>query len=165
MHDSSYQKMTSLVAQYLDPTKPLSVLDVGAFDVNGTYKPIFKKNEWEYDGLDIEPGPNVDVVVSDLYNWQLAKTYDLVISGQTLEHVELFWLTWREMVKVTKPGGLLFLIVPSVGPEHRHPVDCWRFYKDGMTALAKAENLELLEANTSLEGAWLDTHGVFRKRP
>ncbi|MDO9191143.1 MAG: methyltransferase type 11, partial [Sulfurimicrobium sp.] len=59
---------------------------------------------------------------------------------------------------------------PSRGPEHRYPVDCWRYYPDGYAALAKYGGLELLEVNTDwdpssdLDSApWGDTVGVFRK--
>ncbi len=70
-----------------------------------------------------------------------------------------------EIVRVLKYDGLIFLIAPSRGPIHRHPVDCWRFYPDGYRALAKYGRLELLEVSTDLEGEdmWGDTVGVFRK--
>ena len=64
----------------------------------------------------------------------------------------------------------MFLIAPSRGPEHRYPVDCWRFYPDGFHALAKLGRLELLEVGTDWEphpepdsAPWGDTVGVFRK--
>jgi hypothetical protein len=38
---------------------------------------------------------------------------DVVISGQAFEHIEFFWLSWRETVRVLRQGGLIFLIAPS----------------------------------------------------
>jgi hypothetical protein len=60
--------------------------------------------------------------------------------------------------------------VPSSGPEHRYPVDCWRFYPDGLVALAEFAHLETLEAVTQWEDlgdpvsdAWHDSMLVCRK--
>ena len=94
---------------------------------------IFKSSDkWEYSGLDVEKGPNVDIVVENPYDWEIPdSSYDVVISGQAFEHIEFFWLTFLEMARVLKPQGLIILIAPSRGPQHRYPVDCWRFYPDG----------------------------------
>ena len=97
---------------------------------------------------------------------------DLIVSGQVFEHMEYFWLTWREMARVVKPGGLIFLIAPSRGPEHRYPVDCWRYYPDGYRALARYGGFEVLDVHTDWQphadpgsAPWGDTVGVFRKLP
>jgi len=94
---------------------------------------------------------------------------DVIISGQAFEHIEFFLLTWLGMVRVLKPRGLVFLIAPSRGPEHRFAVDCWRFYPDGYRALAKYGGLELVEVSTDWEPSpyadsnWGATVGVFRE--
>jgi SAM-dependent methyltransferase len=95
---------------------------------------------------------------------------DVVISGQVLEHAEYFWITALEMARVLKPGGLICLIAPSAGPEHRYPVDCWRFYPDGMRAIAKFAHLDCLEVKTAWDNfgdhesdMWHDTVAVMRK--
>jgi SAM-dependent methyltransferase len=163
MHSESYDEMKRLFCAHADRKKMLHVLDVGSCDVNGCYKPIFEFQD--YVGIDIAPGPNVDKVV-DAYKWDIDSEYfDVVISGQAFEHIEYFWLTWAEMVRVTKPGGLIFLIAPGSGGqefEHRHPVDCWRFMIDGFIALAKLHELDVLEINY-LKSRWNDVAGAFRK--
>jgi hypothetical protein len=55
------------------------------------------------------------------------------------------------MCRIVRPGGLIFLLAPSRGPEHRYPVDCWRFYPDGFRALAKWAGVHLLEVSTDWE--------------
>jgi SAM-dependent methyltransferase len=166
--------MTDLAARYCDAARPLRIVDVGSFDVNGSYREIFAKPSWRYVGVDIAAGPNVDVVLSSPYRFPFARGFaDLVISGQAFEHIEYFWLTWREMVRVLRPAGLIFLIAPSRGPEHLHPVDCWRFLPGGYRALATYVNgIELVEVHTDWEPHpaddskdWGDTVGVFRKQP
>ena len=76
------------------------------------------------------------------------------------------------MARVLKPGGLIFLLAPSRGPEHRYPQDCWRFYPDAYRALAKYTGMELLQVSTDWEphadpesAPWGDTVGVFRQPP
>lgn len=172
MHVSSYQHMQRLVEARLDRARPLHAVDIGSYDVNGSYRTLFDNPGWRYTGIDLEAGPGVDVVLSSPYAFPLpTASADIVLSGQAFEHIEFFWLTWLEMLRVLKPGGLIFLIAPSRGPEHRYPQDCWRFYPDGYRALAKFGGCELLEVSTDWEphadewsAPWGDTVGVFQGR-
>lgn len=76
-----------------------------------------------------------------------------------------------EISRVLKPGGLACIIVPSGGPEHRYPLDCWRFYPDGMRALANFGRLLVEDVRTQWEGfndpegsdLWRDSVLVARK--
>src|SRR5687768_9867930 len=98
MHTSSYEHMTDVVTRYLDPGEKLSVVDIGSYDVNGSYRTLFGNPNWSYQGIDLEKGPGVDIVLESPYRFPLpAASVDLVISGQAFEHVEFFWLTWLEM--------------------------------------------------------------------
>jgi len=156
--------MDRMIDRYLEPGRPIRVLDVGSYDVNGSYRPLFAREGWVYEGADMQPGPNVDHVLADPDQFPLAdESYDVIVSGQAFEHIRFFWRTWREMVRVLRPGGFIFLIAPSRGVEHRHPVDCWRFYRDGFRALAELGGLEVLEADTRWDNPWGDTVGAFRK--
>jgi hypothetical protein len=165
--------MNRLVRTHLQDRASLSVVDIGAFDVNGSYRPLFDRPGWTYTGIDLEAGPGVDVVLESPYRYPLESgSVDLVVSGQAFEHVEYFWLTWLEMLRVIPDGGMIFLIAPSRGPEHRYPQDCWRFYPDGYRALARYGGCELVEVHTHWgphpdpdSDQWGDTVGVFRKIP
>jgi SAM-dependent methyltransferase len=172
MHQSSLRHMRRLTDTYLADRPALTIADLGSCDVNGSYRPLFAREGWRYIGVDLAAGNNVDCVLESPYRLPFATgSLDVFVSGQAFEHVEFFWLTWLEMARVLKPGGLIFLIAPSRGPEHRYPVDCWRFYPDAYGALAKYAALDLLEAGTDWQpdaaedsAAWGDTVGVFRKR-
>lgn len=173
MHKSSLQHMRHLVETHLDPACALKIVDLGSYDVNGSYRPLFAKSGWHYRGIDRSSGPNVDIVMPHPYRIPLPRaSVDLVVSGQTFEHIEYFWITFLELVRVLRPGGKIFLITPSRGAEHRFPVDCWRFYPDGYHALARFAAIDLLEVstdwsqNSERESAeWGDTVGVFRVPP
>jgi SAM-dependent methyltransferase len=148
---------------------PLSILDVGSqvvMDGHRTYRHLFGAAPWTFTGLDVEAGHNVDVAVSDPYDWQevAADSVDVVVSGQALEHVPKFWLTAYEIGRVLKPGGITMLLAPSGGFEHRYPVDCWRFYADGMRAFADHVGFEVIECGTDWASRpWADSYLVMRK--
>lgn len=174
MHLSSLQNMTAFRDRFLntsDPT-PLTIVDIGSTEMGACYRPIFEYPEWRYIGVDLSPGANVDLVLKHPYRWKeiASSSVDVLISGQVLEHVEYFWITMLEISRVLRPGGLACIIVPSAGPEHRYPVDCWRFYPDGMRALAGFGRLAVEEIFTQWDGTgdpgsdfWRDSVLVARK--
>jgi SAM-dependent methyltransferase len=177
MHTTSMDAMTQFVAEHLatQAGKPLRILDVGSLDVNGSYRELMIDSQWQYVGLDAAPGPGVDLVMPEPYRWRsvASGSIDVVVSGQAFEHIEYPWVTIVEVARVLKPGGLVCLIAPSGGHEHRYPVDCWRYYPDGMAALARWADLDVISCTTNWtpEGPfpddsadWKDTVLVARKR-
>ncbi|MBX3654357.1 MAG: class I SAM-dependent methyltransferase [Ramlibacter sp.] len=174
MHLSSLINMEKFRDRYMGSlvTTPVKILDLGSTEMGACYRPIFDKLPWKYTGVDLAAGPNVDIVLQQPYNWRevASGSVDVLISGQVLEHVEYFWITALEISRVLRPGGLACLIAPSAGPEHRYPVDCWRFYPDGMRAIAQFARLECLEVYTNWENSgdpgsdfWHDSVLVLRK--
>jgi SAM-dependent methyltransferase len=153
MHKSSILRMQWFVENYAAkmPGTEVSVLDIGSYEFNGSYRPLFADNRYKYLGLDMTEGPNVDIVLKNPYDWSSLATdsFDVVISGQAFEHIEFFWITMSEMTRVLKKDGLLCLIAPNGFGEHRYPVDCYRFFTDGMVALARFVSLDVLHAHTN----------------
>lgn len=152
MHLSSYLKMEWFKNIYLADRKDekLKILDIGSCNMGGSYRLLFSEPAWSYTGMDMAQGPGVDIVVGDGYNWKeiAGAVYDVVISGQAFEHMPYFWLVMQEVARVLKPDGICCIIAPSSGPEHRCPVDCYRFYTDGMIAMADYVHLNVLHAFT-----------------
>lgn len=115
MHASSYARMSWFVENYLldaslNVSKKISVLDVGSQDVNGSYRLLFDDARFEYTGLDMAKGKNVDIVPKSIYHWTEIEndSYDVVISGQCLEHVEFPWVTVSEMSRIVHGGDTLY---------------------------------------------------------
>ncbi len=167
MHLEAFKQAYLFKIKYLCPPNeavPLKILDVGSYDVNGSMKPVFKEEPWTYHGLDLEKGPNVDIV-SPMDKFPLnSETYHVVVSSSCFEHSRIFWITFNEMVRVLRKGGLMYINTPSDGPYHGYPSDCWRFYKDAYQALAEwNENVELLEQFIIESGQWKDNIGIFKK--
>ncbi|MDQ6912605.1 MAG: class I SAM-dependent methyltransferase [Verrucomicrobiota bacterium] len=139
MHQSSYDRMAEFCRDYLGTRRdqPLTIVDRGSCDYNGSYRPIFAQPPWRYVGVDLSAGKNVDIVLRDPYRWHELKTesVDVLVSGQTFEHAEFFWETMLEIARVLKPHGLCCIIAPATGHERRVPLDCWRFFTDGFPQL------------------------------
>ena len=85
--------------------------------------------------------------------------YDIVLSGQVIEHVRKIWLWIKELARVCKVGGLVITINPVSWPYHEHPIDCWRAFPEGMQALYEDASLEvLLSIFESLEATQYRRH-------
>jgi len=135
MHDESMKAMKDFLSTLLF-FKSYKILDVGSLRVEGqqSYVDLIPEH-WNYTGLDIIAGLNVDIVPDSPYDYPYAaKTFDVIISGQTIEHVENPFRWSAELYRVLKPGGQICVIGPSTGPEHHCP-DYWRILPDGMIAL------------------------------
>ena len=169
MHASSLENMRRCYLRYvaggpLEQRADTIVLDVGGADINGSYRDVFPNPPFRYWVADIAPGTGVDVVLSDPYRIPLPEgSVDIVISGQTMEHIEFFWRTFEEMVRIVRPDGFVFLILPSAGPIHRYPVDCYRFLPDAYDVLAKYAGCTPVEVWRDERGPWCDLVGVFRR--
>lgn len=152
MHENSHSKMEWFKNTYLNTTDNLEILDVGSLDGKGdfNYSDIFEEQNWNYTGLDIQGGNNVNIVVADIYNWIEIEdnSYDVIISGQFFEHLEFFWLTMSQIERVLRPDGYVCIIAPSNGPKHGgNMLNCYRFHEDGLRAMAKYVDLEVLHAS------------------
>ena len=139
MHLESYALMDEMLRR--TSRTSADVLDVGSYNVNGTFRPLVEQRGWNYTGLDTVAGPNVDVVAQDPFGFPFDDdAFDVVLSGSTMEHVTAIWRWVPELVRVLKPGGLLAIHTHWKFPEHRYPVDCWRIMPDGMRYLFDMTN-------------------------
>lgn len=121
MHPESKQFMDSLKNIFPEKFgKGVLALDVGSQDINGNNRYLF--TDAQYVGLDIGPGPNVDMVdhVADFSQKFLTPVYDTVISTNAFEHDSRFAESIRAVVdSLLKPGGLFAFVCAAEGtPEH-----------------------------------------------
>lgn len=182
MHPSQYEHMAQCVDRYLAKDRTYRVLDFGSGispKQTRTHRDLLDGYDYSYVGVDVRPAENVDIVMTRPYSIPVpSNSADVIFTGAVFEHVPFFWASMLEIARVLRPKGLLFVVVPSRGHKHT-PVDCWRFYPDGMRAMASAARLELKEAHTHFPPAnagrhdyaaintsrhyWGDTVGVFQK--
>lgn len=170
MHFTAMRSARLFFETYVRDLEAPTVVDVGAQDVNGSLRSVVPAH-CKYVGVDFVAGRGVDVILDDPYVLPFETgSVDVVTSSSVLEHSELFWVLYLEMLRVLKPGGLLYVNAPSNGYFHQHPVDCWRFYPDAGRALvtwARRSGMRpaLLESYVAHQESddWSDFVAVFVK--
>ena len=106
MHESAFDKFQVFVRAYLGSYagQPLDVLDVGSRAVgtgSASHRSTILANGWNYFGIDLEAGENVDLVVADGYDWKEISDdrYDVVLCNQVLEHARYPWRLTQEIAR------------------------------------------------------------------
>jgi SAM-dependent methyltransferase len=153
MHSTSYDEMGSVLRRYLDAytNRKLKIIDIGSMRIGNdqTYKDLMP-HTWEYQGIDIKEGNNVDIILEDKYVFPFKdNSINVVISGQALEHVERPWVLIKEMARVLDPGGHCFLTCPAKMHLHSYPHDYWRIFPEGMKVLLSDAGFEVREVYTN----------------
>ena len=171
MHISSLRTFRISLRKYvyedryiMSQPKP-RVLEVGSSDINGGARNLFPSSRFDWTGVDIASGVNVDIVVDEGSKLPFSdKQFDIVYSLQTFEHAPRFWILFSEMRRVCKHFGVLIVIAPSNGAEHRFPVDCYRFLPDSFRELARNNDLNVTELRQDEAGPFNDLLGVFHHK-
>lgn len=120
------------------------VLDAGAGE--GRFKSYFTHTS--YVAVDLAVGDKVwnysDLdTIADLTRLPFANcVYDAVVCTQVLEHVKEPLLVTKELARILKPGGQLFLSAPQSWYQHQKPHDYFRFTSFALDYLFTQSNLE-----------------------
>lgn len=100
------------------------VLDCGSLNVNGTIRDLFI-DPVEYVGIDIVGGPDVDIVASvaefkdNHFGHDGTQPFEVIVSGEMLEHDEFWKEDIQRMIDMLKSGGLLAVSCAGKDrPEH-----------------------------------------------
>ena len=89
--------------------------------------------------LEIVPYPSTDVVsVAERLPF-LDNTFSLVVSCAVLEHLKDPFAAAREIVRVTRPGGLIYADVPFLQPFHGYPSHYYNMTMEGLKNLFAAD--------------------------
>lgn len=136
MHESSLIALKSFALAYGGTEKV--VVDLGGFDCWGiNLRDFFKENKMKYISVDLESHYSVDIVVKPGEKLPFEdQSVDMVVSTSCFEHDPIFWMTFKEMCRIVKPDGFIYINAPSNGDYHCFPGDNWRFYLDAGQALA-----------------------------
>jgi len=96
------------------------VIDIGSLDINGGPHKLF--NAFEYVGVDIGKGPNVNIVArGEEVNFS-ENYFDVSMSSECFEHNPNFIATIHNMVRMTKKDGLIVFSAAGTGrKEHGTP--------------------------------------------
>lgn len=127
--------------------KKSKVLDVGAGLC--PYKKYFKdmvyisqdfcvngENEWDFSHIDIK---------SDAHSIPAKESaFDYILCTSVLEHLKYPSLAFRELSRILRKEGRIFLVTPLTIEEHHEPFDYFRFTKYGLKLLAEDAGLKVI---------------------
>lgn len=165
MHPNDLINCQKFIDKYIKTNNKINkVLDVGSLNINGTIKSLFELSKYEYIGIDIFPGKNVDIVLENPYTYPFVdNNFDITISNSCFQHNELFWVSFKEMVRVTKSEGYIYINSPFKWELKNEFVDCWRFLLDGFKAMSKwCPQAEFIEGYRDGLDPCVDFIGIFK---
>src|SRR5208337_605847 len=136
------------------------ILEVGSRYVNGSVRPYILKfsRPESYVGVDIEEGKFVDIVLDaeKLVDHFGENSFDVVISCETVEHVESWRLVFENLKRVLKPGGLLILTTVTPGFHlHGYPNDYWRYERGDMNQIFSDFRISVIVTDPETYGIYL----------
>lgn len=141
------QFMKRAATQYASvPGGRFRLLDVAPQDHTGA-RPYFPA-EVEIDTLDIASDSNATFVADLCENNEKivsSSRYDFVVCTEVLEHTLRPFDAIKEILRILKPGGILFLSVPLNFRIHGPLPDCWRFTEHGLKAILS--DFKILDLN------------------
>jgi SAM-dependent methyltransferase len=109
---------------------PEPILEIGSYQVPGQegiadLRSLFPGRE--YVGIDIRPGPGVDMIANVEELPQEDGSVGTVLAICTFEHVRRFWKGFEEIQRVLRPDGAFLVACPFYFYIHEYPCDFWRF--------------------------------------
>ena len=132
------------------------LLDAGAgesvykkFFAHCNYKAIdlaVGESRWNYSNLDYV-GPLDDMPIED-------DLFDAVLCTQVLEHLEWPRESVKEMHRILKLGGMLYMTVPMAQNEHQIPYDFFRYTSYGIKSICEHAGFKEVKI-TPFGGLWV----------
>lgn len=146
----------------------ISVIEVGARDINGSVRSHFPAATWT--GLDLHPGPAVDWV-GDALDYTPKTCVDMVVIAEVFEHCEYWGEILHHVANWLKPGGQILITAGGPGRDPHSAIDGGEL-RDGehyanVTQDELAEELHYAgfsEIEVSGNEHWKDTYAIARKQ-
>lgn len=135
-HQQQRDFLTKVKSEHPEWFSNVSVLEVGSLDINGTVRDFFEA--WEYVGVDVGPGPGVDVVENGENLTYADNSFDVAISAECFEHNPEWAATFANMHRMAM-DAVIFTCASEGRPEHgtrrSHPDNSpfttdWNYYRN-----------------------------------
>jgi SAM-dependent methyltransferase len=117
---------------------PEPILEIGSYQVEKQHDIANLRGLFPdclYQGIDMRPGPGVDLVANVEELPHLDRSVGTVLALSTFEHVRRFWRGFAEIRRVLRPHGALLVSMPFHFQIHNHPCDYWRFTPQALEVL------------------------------
>lgn len=116
-HPQQMAFVANLKSMFTGNFQSCKVLEIGSLNINGSIRIFFY--ECDYLGVDVGSGRDVDLVCPGQDLQLESDSFDTVCSCECFEHNPYWKETFTNMVRMTKPGGLVFFSCATTGrPEH-----------------------------------------------
>jgi SAM-dependent methyltransferase len=112
-HPTQIQFVSLLSDSFPDHFRDSRVLEIGSLDINGSVRSLF--HNCDYLGLDVAPGPGVDLVCQGQEYAAPDGSFDVVISCEAMEHNPHWIATFKNMIRLCRPGGLVIMTCATTG--------------------------------------------------
>ena len=116
-HLQQFQFIDCISRQYGEFFRAGKVAEIGSLDINGSIRRCF--NVEEYIGYDVDQGVGVDIVKQGQLISSPSEYHDATISAECFEHNPYWVETFSNMLRMTKPGGLVIFTCATTG-RHEH---------------------------------------------
>ena len=123
--------------------KGKKVIDIGAGEV--PYKQYFTKCQYYTQDIVNNKQKSIDYVCDSKKIPVKNNSFDYIICTQVLEHVKEPHLVVKEMYRILKRGGKVFLTTHLCIEEHMIPYDYFRYTRYGLEYLATSNNFKVRE--------------------
>ncbi len=126
-----------------------TLLEVGSRARSAVVRRDFAPAGWDYVGLDVMAGRNVDVVgdAHELSRVFPSRRFDAVMSLSVLEHLLMPWKFVVELNRVLNIGAVGLFTTHQCWPMHDQPWDFWRFSDRAWDSLLnRLTGFEIIEA-------------------
>lgn len=135
--------MKSVAQKYAN--KPGKLLDI-APQIHEGASPFFHASIL-IDTFDIDPQSTAKYIgdICQYNSFILDETYDYIVCTEVLEHTLQPFNAVKEMWRILKPQGFLFISTPFNFRIHGPLPDCWRFTEHGLRALL--QSFSIIELN------------------
>jgi SAM-dependent methyltransferase len=131
------------------------ILDVGAGECQYAY--LFNKKN-KYESCDLENSFHTGIeydIVSSIYEIPRKDShYDVVLMLQVLEHIEEPVRALKEINRIMKEEGVLFLSVPQAAGDHFEPYHYFNYTQYGLDSVLKRAGFEIMSMDR-LEGMFV----------
>ena len=112
-HPEQAEFFSSFRAHYPQSFEGARVLEVGSLDINGSVRDLF--SGCDYTGVDLQIGPGVDLACQGQLVEFPSGHFDTTISAECLEHNPFWRETVANMLRMTRPGGLVLISCATTG--------------------------------------------------
>lgn len=128
----------------------MKILEIGPYGSPSAYQVIVNDNSIEWNTLNLanstldEMGnrDKLTIITNNPYHYPVTEnSYDIVLSGNVMEHVQDIIKWFAELKRIVKPGGYIIVVMPLSWPYHEAPVDCWRIYPEGFKSILTTHGL------------------------